>query len=65
MKKLMTTPQRDETVEEIKRLGALLECAVMTVTKVDVTRYFAAASHNRIQHFTPALSASRDAEVLK
>ena len=34
----MAMPQRDETIEEIKRLDALLEYAVMHDDEVEATR---------------------------
>ena len=34
----MVTPQRDETIEEIKRLDALLEYAVMDDDEAEVAR---------------------------
>ena len=34
----MAMPQRDETIEEIKRLDALLECAVMHDDEAEAAR---------------------------
>ena len=38
MKKLMTMPQRAETIEEIKRLDALLKYAVMHGDEAEAAR---------------------------
>ena len=34
----MAMPQRDETIEEIKRLDALLGCVVMQTQAIEYTR---------------------------
>ena len=56
----MAMPQRDETIEEIKRLDLLLEYAVMHGDEAEIVRYSAALPCN-CGLDSPSLSRRRQA----
>ena len=47
----MAMPQREETIEEIKRLDALLEYAVMHGDDAEASRQYHRAQNERRIHF--------------
>ena len=59
----MAMPQRDETIEEIKRLDALLGSAVMYDEKLDITHCSAASFSICRQSDVVTLSESIDDEM--